>query len=743
MSIQAIKKISGWLGAFACAGLLAACGGGGGSAGTNFNGQTPSKAASVVLTASAGTIASSGQDGTEVTLTAIVKDGSNNVLPNETVSFKSSSGQVSNTTRTTDANGQVVEKLSVKGDSSLRDITISASAGGATSNTVTVKVVAATQTLTLTTDSGTLPSAGAAGSEVTVTALVKDANNTVLQGVKVDLSADSGSLTAGTRLTDANGKVSEKLSTGGDPTSRQIKVTASIPGLTPVIATVAVSGTRLTVNANSTINLGATTDITIKLIDSAGNALSNRAVTFSSARNTLSTKNGAVAATDSAGQLTLSYTGVNSGADTVTVRAMGETATSAITVGSSSFSVAVVDGNNAPLGTVDINTCQRILVQSLGGTTLSGTATISASRGTVFSDPSCSALLTGPAAFVGGNATAYVRATSPGVSTLNATSSSTGATAQGVVEFVAPLLPSTNVVLQADPAVVGANSPGSTAQQVTLRAVVRDGTSQNNLVKNAQVSFSIVTDPSGGSLTQPSVVTTGADGSASVSYIAGTTSTATDGVVISAQVLGTGASSIAKLTVSRKSLFISAGTGNSVAIPDSTTYRLDYSVFVSDASGNAVPGVNVTASVRPRYYFKGQMILLTADGPWGPQASYACPNEDVDSNGQLTGGEDTNGNGRLDPGIPITVTSTGTTDASGRAIVSLTYPKDRAYWLAVDLTIRGQVAGSEAVYVGYIPRLSGAATDYRDKNISPPGATSPYGIFVTGTGAQTDCANPN
>jgi hypothetical protein len=213
MSIQAIKKISGWLGAFACAGLLAACGGGGGSAGTNFNGQTPSKAASVVLTTSAGTIASSGQDGTEVTLTAIVKDGSNNVLPNETVSFKSSSGNVSNTTRTTDANGQVVEKLSVKGDSSLRDITITASAGGATSNTVTVKVVAATQTLTLTADSGTLPSAGAAGSEVTVTALVKDANNTVLQGVKVDLSADSGSLTAGTRLTDVNGKVSEKLST--------------------------------------------------------------------------------------------------------------------------------------------------------------------------------------------------------------------------------------------------------------------------------------------------------------------------------------------------------------------------------------------------------------------------------------------------------------------------------------------------------------------------------------------------
>ncbi|MGO4469840.1 Ig-like domain-containing protein, partial [Pseudoduganella sp. RAF53_2] len=195
--MQALRKLSGWVGAFAAASLLAACGGGGGSPGTNANGQQPSKAATVVLSASSGTIASSGQDGTEVTLTAIVKDSNNNTLPNETVSFKSSSGNISNTNRISDANGVVTEKLNVKGDTSLRDITITASAGGATSNAVTVKVVSATQTLTLTTDAGTLQSAGAAGSEVTVTALVKDSNNSVMAGVPVTLSADSGSLTNG------------------------------------------------------------------------------------------------------------------------------------------------------------------------------------------------------------------------------------------------------------------------------------------------------------------------------------------------------------------------------------------------------------------------------------------------------------------------------------------------------------------------------------------------------------------
>jgi len=727
MSIQALRKFSGWLGAFACAGLLAACGGGGGSAGTNFNGQTPSKASSVVLTASANTIASSGQDGTEVTLTAIVKDGSNNVLPNETVSFKSSSGNITNTTRTTDASGQVIEKLNVKGDSSLRDITITASAGGATSNTVTVKVVAASQTLTLTTDSGTLASSGAAGSEVTVTALVRDSNNSVMSGVKVALSADSGSLTTGSRLTDASGKVTEKLSTGGDPASRQIKITASIPGLTPVSTIVAVAGSRLTVNSNSTINLGATTDVTVKLADSAGNALSGKAVTFSAARNQVSVKGGAAAVTDAAGQLTLSYTGTTSGADVITVKALGETATANVTVGTSSFSVAVVDGSDSPLSSAAINVCQRVLVRSLGGTVLTGSATISSSRGTMYSDAACGAELTSPVAFAGGNATAYVKSTSAGVSTLNAIASSTGSTAQGVIEFVAPLLPSTTVTIQADPAVLGTNTAGSTAQQATIRAVVRDGTALNNLVKNAQVSFSIISDPSGGSLTQPSIVTTGADGSAVISYIAGTSPTSVNGVAIRAQVLTTSASATVNLTVARKSLFISAGTGNSVVSPDSATYRLDYAVFVSDASGNAVPGVNVTASVRPRTYSKGILTFAGTEGPWATVITATCDNEDVDSNGILGGGEDRNGNGRLDPGIPINVTSTGTTDASGKAIVSLSYPRDRTNWISVDLTIRGQVSGSEATYVGFIPALPGSAADFRDKDSDPPGKTSPYG----------------
>ncbi|WP_093556930.1 Ig-like domain-containing protein [Pseudoduganella namucuonensis] len=739
-----MNKFKKWMALSLCASLLAACGGGGGNPGSTNNGgsNNPAKVTSVVLTASAATIDSSGADGTEVTLTAIVKDANNAAMSEQTVVFKADSGSISSSAKTTDTSGAVSEKLSVKGDPSNRTITVTATSGGVTSAPIKINVVTAMPVLSLTADAGVLQSAGAAGAEVTLTALVKDASNNVVPGVKVDLSADSGSLTLGTRITDANGKVTEKLSTGGDPTSRAIKVTAKVTGTQPVTTTVNVVGTRVQVNSSSIVNVGSVTDVAVKVVDSAGNALVGKPVTFgSSVAGRLTVKGGGAAVTNTGGQLTLSYTATGAaGADTITVGSLGETATFAISVSSANFSVAVVSGGVVQT-LAAINTCHMVAIHSdTGGVAQTGNVALSTSRGDVYSDANCTTLLNGPLTLVNGNATGYVRATGPGVATLNATTSANGVTVQGVIEFVAPLTAASTVSIQADPAVVGANTAGSTAQQTTLRALVRDGTAQNNLVKNAQVTFSILTDPSGGTLTQPSVVTTGSDGSASVSYIAGTTATQLDGVQIQARVQGVNASAIARLTVARKSLFISAGTGATVATPNSSTYRLDYSVFVTDAAGNPVPGVNVTGSVRPRTYHKGTLTYIGLDGPWQytgglgvPAAS--CANEDVDSDGILSGGEDLNGNGVLDPGIPVIVTPAVTTDAGGQALVSLTYARDRANWLDVDLTIRGQVSGTEARYNGLV-RLPGLATDYGDAGVSPPGRNSPYGV-------SSSCSNPN
>jgi protocatechuate 3,4-dioxygenase beta subunit len=717
------------------ASALAACGGGGGSPGTVPGTTLPPTGpvpASVTLVTSASTLAASGAAGTEVTLTAIVKDAGNNALPGATVSFKADSGAISNTVRITDASGIVTEKLSIAGDPTPRAITVTASAGTVTSAAKVVNVTSTASVapkLLLTSSSGTLASAGTPGTAVAIRALVLDSNNVVVPNTIVTFATDSGSLSASQRTTDTSGIATVNLDTGTDPTTRVINVTATVSGTPSAVVQVNVVGTKIALNAAATVNVGASSDVTAVLTDSAGNPLANRPMTFSSVLNTLTTKTGGAspAATDNTGKLVLSYTPTKAGNDTVTVRALGESVSTSITIVSSNFSVAVVDANGAVLTAADTDTCNTVAISNfVAGVAQGGTVSVSSSRGTVYSDAACLTPLPGPVALTAGKATVYLKATGPGIATLTANSSVTSSTVQGTVEFVAALTSAAVVSLQASPAIVGANAAGSTSQQVVLRAVVTDKASQGNPVKNAKVAFSIVSDSSGGSLSQPSEVLTGSDGSATISYIAGTTTTAVDGVVIQARVQGVPATATAKLTVAQRALFISAGTGNTILVPSTTTYQVDYAVFVTDAAGNAVPDVAVTASVRPRQYYKGKMVLLTATGPWVSAVSAKCDNEDIDRDGVLGPNEDTNHNGRLDPVIPMNITYSGKTDAKGVATISLTYPQDRAYWIDVDFTIRGVVSGSEASYVGYTV-LPGRASDYNSASTSPPGAVSPYG----------------
>ena len=122
--------------------------------------------------------------------------------------------------------------------------------------------------------------------------------------------------------------------------------------------------------------------------------------------------------------------------------------------------------------------------------------------------------------------------------------------------------------------------------------------------------------------------------------MAGTSITALNGVKIQAQLIGgSGATATANLTVAQKSLFISAGTGNTVGVPNSSSYQMDYVVIVDDAAGNAVPGVQLTASVLPTQYRKGVMVWNAPNGPWVAAVSATCANEDLNNNGILGAAE--------------------------------------------------------------------------------------------------------
>jgi hypothetical protein len=180
-------------------------------------------------------------------------------------------------------------------------------------------------------------------------------------------------------------------------------------------------------------------------------------------------------------------------------------------------------------------------------------------------------------------------------------------------------------------------------------------------------------------------------------------------------------------------LFISAGTGNTITPVNSSQYSQDWSVFVTDATGNPVPNATITASVWPSHYAKGSLTWLSTIWGYDPNTTPAtpiiCSNEDTDRSGIYTSGKDANNNGVLDPGIPMTVTSSVTTDQTGSAVLTLTYPKDRANWIEAQLTITAAVSGTEAKSTSTF-WLPGASEDYTSQNKIPPGAISPYGTHA-------------
>jgi len=373
------------------------------------------------------------------------------------------------------------------------------------------------------------------------------------------------------------------------------------------------------------------------------------------------------------------------------------------------------------------------------GVAQSGSASLSTSRGSLFADSACSQALPTSLMFNNGNLPrSYVQSANTGVAPITAAVAG-GPSAQTRLEFVAPLSPASKLAVQADPAVLRANTTASAdnanTSMSTIGAVVRDG-AVNNLVKNAPVLFSILSDPSGGYLRQAGRVLTGSDGLARAEYVAGPADSGRDGVLIQARIEGAAqaaATALVRLTVARQALSVKLGTGSLLREYSASVLQKDFAVFVSDSAGNAVPGVAITAAAWPSRYAKGYYVWQ-ADKPEFPDTGvwrlalphYSCANEDVLRNGIFDAAYDRNGNGVLDPGIPLTVSASGLSDTLGMATVTVSYPRNFASWVRIGLTVRGTVSGTEASATADLP-LPTLASDFSARRVDPPGRLSPYG----------------
>jgi hypothetical protein len=573
-------------------------------------------------------------------------------------------------------------------------------AGGAASSVATI---------TLLTSSPTITSDGLIPAEIS--AFVRNSGNQFVNSVPVTFSASSGGLLISQATTDTNGLAKASLSSAGDPTSRTITVTALAGNVSATVA-VNVTGSTLTVQGPAALTVNQVGTYRIALRDSANHPIVGRVITVASkSTNTLSV---ASATTDSTGDASFTLTAINGGNDTITVNGLGLVATQAVAVNANTFAFTSPAADTEVLLTPATQAVSlRWLVS--GAPVVGQPVAFATTRGTL----SVVTVNTDST----GTATTTVSASNAGGAVVTATAGSS--TANLSLEFVA----STPAVIDVQPSLfsIGPN------QTSTLTAVVRDAA--GNLVKNKTVTFNLV-DVTGGTLSVGAAVTN-SQGRAQTVYTASNTASANNGVKITASVQGFPAvTQQVGLTVARRELFLSLGTGNTVTEPNAAQYQVPYIIQVTDANGNGVAAVPVSLRVLSQRYFKGTRVAGASS--WGTNYTIAlgCADEDVDRDGVLDVGEDFNNNGRIEAGNIVSVSpANGVTDANGFIQAQVYYPQEYAYYLSVALSASATVSGTEYVRTSTFV-LPGASTDFNDLLVAPPGMVSPFGV-------ATSCSNPN
>ena len=558
-------------------------------------------------------------------------------------------------------------------------------------------------TIEVLTSNPQIPSDG--GVPVTISALLRDANNNFVSGQSVTFAADSGGLSvpqdptlpgAPQAITDENGRATAELSAAGDPTNRVITVTATSGDLSGSVL-VAVTGTQLTITGPDTLVQGATADYTIVLSDAAGNGIPNQSVALTSSLGNLLAATSLT--TDFSGQAQVQYTALNGGTDSFEATALGETSASTIAISADTFNfTAPAENSEIELGAVE--TVSVRWVQS--NTPVVGqTVVFSTTRGTVT-----------PASVVtdaNGVATSSVSASNSGPATVTATATN-GPVATLPVEFLATTPDSVEV--QADPFTVAPNS------QSTITAVLRDP--NGNLVKNKRITFSL-NDITGGTLSVSSAVTD-SQGRAQTFYTSSASTSAVNGVTVTASVDENPAiADSINLTVAGREVFFSFGTGNTISEPNEAQYRKLFVVQVTDADGRPVQNVEVAMSVISVRYVKGFYYANVPADAWFSFSRVRCDDEDTNRNGFLDIGEDFNGTGQIEAGNVATV-SPGNflTDSLGEGQVDLRYAQQFGGWLEVELQARASVQGTEFSERSFFI-LDVLADDVNDLEQSPPG----------------------
>lgn len=676
-----------------------------------------------------------------LSVSAFVTDSTQSPIVDELVTFTLSSDTIasfSNSTGTalTNSSGIATIGLVVGQDSGSGLVTGTLSSGEADSigfnSEGTTAAVESPASMQLLADALQLSSSGA--DTIQLSAIVKNAQNVLLENVTVEFSANSGASIENTQpVTDNLGTARANLSTTNNPENRIITAVASISGFPDLTQEIDISvvGTTLSISGLNSVIVGDSVELIALLEDSDDTGISGEVVSLSA-----SDENGVDASaflststvtTSLSGQVAFDFTANLSGNYTITATALNSSSVFTLSVQEDQFSFVDAPDINNIEEDLELNQSHTLTVQWLKDNTpvVGANVSLSATRGSLAE----SSLITDN----NGEVQFTISSDNAGVSTILAVGTDSDndvISASTQIAFIATT--PNSVLVDATPDSIGPDN-----QTSTISAIVRDAS--DNLVGNQVVSFSVF-DVANGTL-DPAQATTDRNGIASTVYTSSSDS-ANEAVVITASV--SGVEGQATLTVGDTARDIVIGTGNLIESPENSTYQKEFSVFVTDADGNPVPNADVFMSVTPPRitegiaFFKGTWLFDEDAGIYLPTGAdgltstpqvqtdvTGCLNEDVNFNGILDAGEDTNGDGMLTPGNVATITPSVTTDENGQALVFVTYPRQFGSWARVKITARSESSGSESresLFFG----LGVAVDDLSTEGVPPP--SSPQGV---------------
>ncbi|MGD2030947.1 MAG: Ig-like domain-containing protein [Gammaproteobacteria bacterium] len=715
--MQRSTLLSSWVrtGAMLAALAIAGCGGGGSDdtilvpPGDGDDGGTGA-VTQVTLSTSSAQLPTSGN--ASATITAVVQDSNNVVVPGATVNFTSDSGVLSAGSVTTDAGGAAQTVIGAGGDSTPRTITVTATSEGV-SNSIDVSLVNAQLTIN-------------GPTEVFV--------NVITEYV-VQLSDESGNPIAGQTVTldsIAGNELDFRQRTTNSQGQATFRYTASEFGQDELVATGFGETTSLDIEIGidiATIGLFTSTptlgsdgveraDITAIVQDSGGRVVSGALVSISADTGDIAQSdpqtdpNGRVEATlGTAGNPTNRVITVTATAgfaeQTVTVEVKGTRIelsgpTNVVLNDQVQYVARLLDsGDNGVAGeAVEFVSTSNTLSAASVVTDSTGEATVTLTATTI-GDDTLTATALGEVADVALNvsqdAFAFV---APAADTEIPLGVNTGVTVEWLVDGAPQTGQTVNIfttrgTLSANSVVLDGNGRGTVqissassgralltavnsggsqisrsvefvattpasldlqasrfivapGEQSTIRATVRDAS--GNLVKNQFIEF-ILDDVTGGVLSSGGDITN-SNGQAETTYTAGSTVGASGAVTITANVVNNPAVTDAvELTVAGQEVFISLGTGNTLFEPDPTTYQQPWTVLVTDVEGVGVAGAPVDVSVLSLQYIKGQYVADPLNNRWAAQEANRCFDEDTKfcSGFQEPNGDPRCRNGRLDP----------------------------------------------------------------------------------------------